>query len=152
MNAAGRLAAALRSTSTRNFIAVPLVVLAEQAASRRRVHLRWALPAAAGYLQYRWCGRYRTARGGGGPGMSNPPDALVTTGPYALTRNPMYLGHLLFLASLTAATRSPLALAYASWSVAWFDHRAADDEARLTTRFGEEYRRYCEQVPRWVGR
>lgn len=146
----GFAVAALKSTSTRNFVVVPLVVLAEQALSRRRVHPGWAAAAACGYLQYRLCGRYRSSRGGGGPGLSNPPVALVTTGPYALTRNPMYLGHLIFLASLSMATRSPLALAYTSWAVAWFDRRAAGDEQRLEKMFGDEYRRYCQRVPRWL--
>lgn len=144
------VAAALKSTSTRNFLVVPLVVLAEQALRRRRLHPGWAVPAACGYLQYRLCGRYRSSRGGGGPGLSNPPVDLVTTGPYALTRNPMYLGHLVFLASLTMATRSPVALAYTSWSAAWFDRRAEGDERRLETMFGEEYRLYCRRVPRWL--
>lgn len=144
------LATAVQSTSKRNFVAVPLVVLAEQAISRRRLHPRWAVPAAFGYLQYRLSGRYRTSRGGGGPGLSNPPVALVTSGPYALTRNPMYLGHLIFLASLTMATRSPVALAYTSWAVAWFDRRAAGDEERLGQLFGEEYRDYRGRVPRWL--
>lgn len=131
-------------------MAVPTVVLVEQALSRRRVRPVWASLAVCGYLQYRLCGRYRTARGGGGPGLSNPPVSLVTTGPYALSRNPMYLGHLVFLAALTLGTRSPLALAYTGWSLAWFDRRAAGDETSLAERFGEEYLRYRERVARWA--
>lgn len=150
MTRSAGVVAALRSTSTRNFLVVPLAVFAEQALRRRQVHAGWAVPAACGYLQYRLCGRYRSSRGGGGPGLSNPPVHLVTTGPYALTRNPMYLGHLVFLASLSMATRSPVALAYTSWSVVWFDRRAGEDERRLETMFGEEYRRYCRRVPRWL--
>lgn len=146
----GRAVAALRSTSTRNFVVVPLVVLAEQAVRRRPVRVGWAVPAACGYLQYRLCGRYRTSRGGGGPGLSNPPVSLVTSGPYALTRNPMYLGHLVFLASLSMGTGSPLALAYTAWAVPWFDRRAADDEQRLDTMFGDDYQRYRRRVPRWL--
>lgn len=145
-----RLRVALGSTSTRNFVAVPAVVLAEQALSRRDVRPAWALAAAWGYLQYRLCGRYRTARGGGGPGLSNPPVSLVTTGPYAVSRNPMYLGHLVFLSALTLGTRSPVALAYTGWSLAWFDRRAAGDEDSLAERFGEEYLRYRGKVARWV--
>ena len=148
--APGRVAVALRSTSTRNFLAVPAVLLAEQGLARRRVRPAWLVPAVGGYLQYRLCGSYRTSRGGGGPGMSNPPTDLVTTGPYALTRNPMYLGHVVFLASLTLATRSPVALAYGAYSLQWFDRRAAEDEERLHELFGDEYERYRRRVSRWL--
>lgn len=148
----GRAVAVLKSTSTRNFVAVPLVVLAEQAVRRRPVRPGWAVPAACGYLQYRLCGRYRTSHGGGGPGLSNPPVSLVTSGPYALTRNPMYLGHLVFLASLSMGTGSPVALAYTAWTWPWFDRRAAADEQRLEAMFGDEYQRYRQRVPRWLPR
>lgn len=149
-DAMARLSAALRSTSDRNFVVVPAVVLAEQALSRRRIHPLWGVPAVWGYMQYRLCGTYRTARGKGGPGMSNPPSALVTSGPYALTRNPMYMGHIVFLTSLTLATRSPVALAYAAYSLQWFDRRAAADEERLAELFGDEYERYRHGVARWL--
>lgn len=141
----------LRSTSTRTFLAVPAVVALEQAARRRPLHPAWAPLLAAGYLQYRLAGRYRLPRAGGPPGMSQGmPDRLVTGGPYAVTRNPMYLGHLLFLAGLALLTRSPLAAGTAVALVPWFDRRARRDEARLRARFGAEFDAYCRRVPRWL--
>ena len=45
-----------------------------------------------------WSGPDRRARGGGGPGIEKPPDRIVTDGAYRYVRNPMYLGHLIFMA------------------------------------------------------
>src|SRR5262245_48385220 len=54
-----------------------------------------------GYLQYLLVGLYRLPRAGGGWGMNVPPDHIVATGPYRYTRNPMYLGHLIFMIGLS---------------------------------------------------
>ena len=141
----------LRSTSTRTFAAVPAVVLAEQALSRRPLRLACAPVMAWGFLQYRFAGTYRLTRARGPPGMSQgQPERLVTTGIYAHTRNPMYLGHLIFLTGLTLATRSPLSLAVTAGLVHWFDERARTDHRRLSTIFGEPYREYAARVPRWL--
>jgi protein-S-isoprenylcysteine O-methyltransferase Ste14 len=78
------------------------------------------------------------------------PDRLITTGPYAVTRNPMYLGHLVFLAGLALVTRSPLAVVAAVGHVPWFAARVHRDELRLQERFGAPYDEYCSQVPRWL--
>jgi protein-S-isoprenylcysteine O-methyltransferase Ste14 len=78
------------------------------------------------------------------------PDRLITTGPYAVTRNPMYLGHLTFLAGLAMTTRSPLAAAVAVAHVPWFSARVRRDEIRLRNKFGPAYDEYCARVPRWV--
>ena len=141
----------LRSTSTRTFGAIPAVVLAEQAVSRRPLRLAWAPVLAWGYLQYRLAGTYRITRAGGPPGMSQGrPERLVTTGIYAHTRNPMYMGHVIFLTGLTLATRSPLSLAVTAGLLHWFDERARTDHRRLTAIFGEPYREYAARVPRWL--
>lgn len=140
------------STSRRTFVLYPATVAVEQLRSRRPLHWRWMPAMAAGYLQYRWAGRYRTAMGGGGPGQGNPPERIVETGVYAWTRNPMYLGHLLFLAGLTLTTRSPLAAAILAVNLPWFHRHARRDEARLAERFGGEYERYRDRVPRWLPR
>jgi protein-S-isoprenylcysteine O-methyltransferase Ste14 len=141
----------IRSTPTRTFALLPALVLAEQAASGRRLHPRWTPLLVWGYLQYRLSGRYRISRAGGPPGLSQGlPERLVTTGIYAYTRNPMYLGHLVFLTGLTLLTRSPVALALTAGLTHWFDERARTDHRRLTALFGAPYEAYAARVPRWL--
>ena len=95
-------------------------------------------------------GNFRTREGGGGPGISIPPDRIVDRGPYRWVRNPMYLGHLVFFAGLALALRSWVALAVFAVPAVWFDRRVREDEARLAERFGEPYRDYCRRVKRWI--
>lgn len=141
----------LRGTSTRTFLAFPVAVLAEQALSRRRLHPQWLPVLAWGYLQYRLAGSYRIARAGGPPGMSQGrPERVVTSGIYGRTRNPMYMGHVVFLAGLTLVTRSPVALAIVAGHLHWFDERARTDHGRLIGIFGEPYEEYAARVPRWL--
>ena len=141
-----------QSTSNRTFVVWPLALLAWQAllAQGWPPLSPWGLPLMAwGYAQYRWVGTLRAAQGGGGPGLSNPPVRLVDTGPYAWTRNPMYLGHLLFFAGL-ALLFSGLAWAVLVAHALWFERRVRHDEAGLLTLFGAPYRDYCLRVKRWV--
>jgi len=143
----------LGSTSSRTFVLWPIVLFAAEAALQQglpRIHL-WALPLLAwGVLQYRLVGGYRLREGGGGPGISVPPERLVAGGPYRFCRNPMYLGHLIFLAGLAFALDSWLATALFVFHVVWFDRRVRDDEARLAALFGDPYREYLARVKRWI--
>jgi len=143
----------LGSTSNRTFVLWPVVLGCAEAVLQRgfpRIEI-WALPLLAwGYLQYYWVGRYRLRDGGGGPGISVPPERLVTGGPYRHCRNPMYLGHLIFLAGLALALRSWLAAAVLAIHVVWFDRRVREDEARLAALFGDPYRDYMTRVKRWI--
>jgi protein-S-isoprenylcysteine O-methyltransferase Ste14 len=142
-----------KSTSNRTFVLYPiLVVLFEFALHGRGLRIEpWGIPLLIwGYLQYRLCGTYRTRLGGGGPGLSNPPERIVDSGIYALVRNPMYLGHMIFLAGLAMVTRSPLALVAVAVHVPWFSRRVRRDEVRLRSEFGARYDEYCAQVPRWI--
>lgn len=143
----------LKSTSNRTFIAWPLALFAAEALLQQGVPRvsAWALPFLAwGYLQYKWVGVYRTRQGGGGPGISVPPERIVAAGPYRFVRNPMYLGHLIFLAGIALALQSWIAAAVFAFHVAWFHRRVREDEARLGELFGEPYREYSRRVKRWI--
>jgi len=140
------------SSSLRTFVVVPLVVLLWEFLVKRKIALDpWFVPVLLwGYLQYKLVGRYRISLGGGGPGMKTMPEQLVTGGPYAWTRNPMYLGHLIFLAGLALTLRSELAAAILVASVVYFQVRVRNDERRLREFFGEPYAEYCARVKRWI--
>ncbi len=143
----------LRATSRRVFVVYPVVLLlVEWLLKGNELRLSAAgVPLLAwGYLQFTLAGRYRSKHGGGGPGLANPPERLVTTGIYAYTRNPMYLGMLIFLAGLAVLLHSYIAALLALAHVPWFHRRVRADEARLFERFGEQFAEYREHVRRWV--
>jgi protein-S-isoprenylcysteine O-methyltransferase Ste14 len=143
----------LSSTSTRTFVLLPAAVLVEQGLARRPLRRRWLPLMLWGYLQYRLAGTYRIRRAGGPPGLSQGyPERIITTGIYAVTRNPMYLGHQIWLVGLALVTGSPVAVAALPVAAPWFDRRAAHDEQRLEERFGRPYAEYRDRVPRWLGR
>lgn len=140
------------STSNRTFVVWPLVLLAAQGLlDGGWPQLNpWALPLLVwGYAQYRGVGTLRAARGGGGPGIANPPLRLVTDGAYGWTRNPMYLGHLIFLFGLALLLSGPAWLVFIAHAL-WFDRRVRRDEQHLLALFGQPYRDYLQRVKRWV--
>lgn len=75
---------------------------------------------------------------------------LVTGGPYRYSRNPQIVGWGLTLLGASVAGRSPKALLL---TAAFFlVHRLyfASEEQHLERTFGEEYRRYRSEVPRFL--
>ena len=76
--------------------------------------------------------------------------ALLTAGPYALTRNPMYLGWSLGLLGLALGTGSAWLLAGGLAAARAIDREVDVEEARLLERFGAEYAAYCDRVPRYL--
>jgi hypothetical protein len=143
----------VHGTSFRTFVLFPLLVAGWEwvwTGGEPRIQL-WFVPLVAwGFLQYRLAGTYRIRRGGGGPGIGTPPDRLVTSGPYARCRNPMYLGHIIFLIGLTLTFQSLFAAVLTGATIVWFQRRVRRDEARLRERFGQQYGDYCAHVRRWM--
>jgi protein-S-isoprenylcysteine O-methyltransferase Ste14 len=140
-------------TPVRTFIIYPVVVLAVELVIHRGAlsfDPRFLPVMLWGFLQYRLCGLYRIKYGGGGPGLDTPPERLVWRGPYALTRNPMYLGHILFLAGLTFTLRSWVAALITIATAFWFHWRVLADEKKLRERLGPPYAAYQNSVKRWI--
>jgi protein-S-isoprenylcysteine O-methyltransferase Ste14 len=143
----------LRRTPIRTFILYPIITFAwELSINRGDLNFNpLFLPLMLwGFLQYRLCGLYRMKRGGGGPGLESPPERLVSTGPYAYTRNPMYLGHVIYLTGLTLTLQSWFGAALTVAVAIWFHIRVLADEKKLTDRLGRPYMEYTRSVKRWM--
>lgn len=76
--------------------------------------------------------------------------ALVTSGAYALTRNPMYLGWSLGVLGLAFGTGSAWLLAGWLAAAGAIDREVDVEEARLLRRFGAAYMAYRDSVPRYL--
>jgi protein-S-isoprenylcysteine O-methyltransferase Ste14 len=143
----------LLSTPGQTFVLCPSAVIAFELAwhGGRPVVVPWGLMLLAwGYLQYRFVGGYRMPLAGGGWGFDHAPDQIVDSGPYRYTRNPMYLGHLIFMLGLAITFWSWFALVLLAARAAWFHGRVLKDEQRLAAKFGPGYAAYCARVKRWV--
>lgn len=82
-----------------------------------------------------------------------PSDAsrLLTEGVFRYSRNPIYLADALLLAGVGVWLGSPwniILLAGFVWYIDRIQIRA--EERALRKRFGRPYRRYCEEVRRWI--
>jgi len=143
----------LARTPVQTFILCPLAVIAVELLLNRGMltFLPWGVPIMVwGYLQYLLVGGYRHPRAGGTPGMEVPPQQITTAGPYRWTRNPMYLGHLIFLTGLAITLWSVAAVVVLAGRALWFHRRVLADEARLEKIFGAEYTAYRARVKRWI--
>ncbi|MHB0937397.1 MAG: methyltransferase family protein [Armatimonadota bacterium] len=78
---------------------------------------------------------------------------LTTTGPYALMRNPIYVGSTLICTGLTIGTEV-LWMAPISFIVCCLVYSLVVryEEGWLKEKFGEAYLEYMRQVPRWFPR
>lgn len=80
-------------------------------------------------------------------------DRLVTAGPLAWTRNPLYLGVVTTIVGVAVVAGSPAAAGYAGLlGVAYHAIVVGIEEPKLDAAFGDAYRSYCDQVPRWLPR
>ncbi|MBX3173476.1 MAG: isoprenylcysteine carboxylmethyltransferase family protein [Gemmatimonadaceae bacterium] len=80
-----------------------------------------------------------------------PTTAIVTTGPYALTRNPIYLAFALMQLG-AGLWQDSLALVLMVIPAVAATNRwvIAREEAYLARKFGELYERYLTEVRRWL--
>ncbi len=77
---------------------------------------------------------------------------LVTDGPFARTRNPVYLALTGLLVAHAVYRRSLAALLPALAFATVIDRtQVAREEQALQARFGARFTRYRRRVPRWIG-
>ncbi len=81
-------------------------------------------------------------------GMKQP--HLVTTGPYRYSRNPQYVTYFFFLAGYAIMGRT--LLAWVALVLYWIVTHliVLIEEKHLERRFGDEYRAYKRQTPRYL--
>jgi protein-S-isoprenylcysteine O-methyltransferase Ste14 len=80
-----------------------------------------------------------------------PSTALVTTGIYRYSRNPIYLGMTLIYVGLSLFADSLLALAWLPLAlIIIYNGVIRREERYLERKFGEDYRAYRGRVRRWV--
>ena len=136
-------------------IAVPATFLAQ---SSTNVYLG-SLSSAVGLFFAIWSNVALVKKGEGGAGnlgkvkMMKETTHLVTTGPYAVCRNPMHVGVFLYYMGFACSLNSlaslvvPVAILCFAWFAAVFL-----DEPRLEKEFPEEWTDYKSRVPRFFPR
>lgn len=84
------------------------------------------------------------------PDPGRPTEAITTTGPYAVTRNPIYVAFTVVAVGVSLAVNSawmiagvPVALATVWWGT------VRREERYLESKFGTTYLAYKRSVPRW---
>jgi protein-S-isoprenylcysteine O-methyltransferase Ste14 len=78
-------------------------------------------------------------------------DHLVTTGVFARSRNPIYLGDALILAGLALRWDAPIAVLLVPLFMFTITQRfIGPEENRLRVKFRAEFARYCQKTRRWV--
>ena len=78
------------------------------------------------------------------------PDRLVTRGPYALTRHPMYEAWTAIYVGVAVALRNGWLAALLPLLLALVHHETGREDAHLREQFGAEHAAYAERVPRYL--
>jgi protein-S-isoprenylcysteine O-methyltransferase Ste14 len=121
-------------------------------AARPVRHLVWAsVLLCLGTLLLLWCVREFYVSGRGTLAPWDPPKHLVTSGPYRISRNPIYVGVVTILAGWCTLWSSRTLLIYLVLvMIAFHLWVLLFEEPRATRRFGSEWDAYRARVPRWV--
>ena len=115
------------------------------------VNLLGLIPVAAGAAGLFWIQRLHFTQPPGVK-LALSQDYLLTQGPYAFTRHPMYLSELVILLGWSLFYGSiPVLIAFFFAILLFNAVNLPLEERALETRFGEAYRQYKSLVPRWLG-
>jgi len=115
------------------------------------VRLAAALLAGAAWLALDGAAMMHFRRAGTSIVPMNPTTALVISGPYRVTRNPMYLGMVFLYVALAFAFGVIWALVLIPAVILIVDRFViAREEPYLERKFGQAYRDYKARVRRWL--
>lgn len=89
---------------------------------------------------------------GAGAGENRVPQRLVLEGPYRYVRNPLYDTDFLLIFGTALLTSNWFLILLSALYAAQLALQLPLEERELRTRFGRQYRRYCQLVPRFVPR
>lgn len=142
-------------------VIVVLVALAMWAVSRAdppwqspeavRIGIAVALAVAGIGFDFAALVSFRRARTTVNPLKPEQATALVTSGVYRVTRNPMYVGMALLLCAWAAYLWTPWALPGPVAFVAYITRfQIIPEERALVARFGETFESYARSVRRWL--
>jgi len=107
----------------------------------------------AGLALWLWTVRLFARIGRGTLAPWDPTERLVVEGPYAHVRNPMITAVLAVLVGEALVFGSTaIAIWAAAFAVVNHVFFLAYEEPSVERRFGDEYRRYKRNVPRWIPR
>jgi protein-S-isoprenylcysteine O-methyltransferase Ste14 len=99
-----------------------------------------------------WCVRDFYVAGKGTLAPWSPPQRLVTTGPYRVSRNPMYIAVLLVLWGWAIGFHSRAIAIYAVVAMLVFHLRVViGEEPWLARTHGDAWLAYKGHVARWLG-
>jgi len=83
--------------------------------------------------------------------LSEEPTVLVTSGPFSISRNPIYMGMASILLGVAVLQGTLVALAFPVLFVTLIEFFIIPGEERkLEKLFGEPYREYKKSVRRWI--
>lgn len=114
---------------------------------------RWSLLAFAGGCCFALLGifEFRRHRTTVNPMVLEDASAIVSSGVYRLTRNPMYVGMLLWLLAFGLYLENWLSFVMLPVFV-WYltEFQIKPEERFLLAKFGDEYADYLQRVRRWL--
>lgn len=79
------------------------------------------------------------------------PGQLVTQGVFAVTRNPIFLFMDLYFTGTGLIQRDVFFLLFAGVAMGGIHFQILQEEKFLLKQYGESYRRYMQEVPRYIG-
>lgn len=101
-------------------------------------------------LLFGWAERTMSAAGTHATPRS-PNTALVTSGPFRFSRNPIYVAYALFTVAILLVANSAWGLVLAPLAIVAVDRLViSDEEQRLWDIFGDRYDDYRHEVRRWL--